>query len=97
MHPPMFRLQQRLSDWPDCHLELRCEGCRGRVTVPSVKLLLGQLGDVTFDDLVPRLRCQHCRNKPASIYLCASQHRTFLGGPRPDWAVELVPPPRAAS
>ena len=90
----MFRLQQRLSDWPDCHLELRCDGCRGRVTTPSIKLMLRQAGDMTFDDLLPRLRCQHCKARPAPVYLCASPHRTFYGGPPPDWAVELIPPPR---
>jgi len=34
MHSPTFRLDHRLSDWPDCHLELRCQPCRDRSTVP---------------------------------------------------------------
>ena len=28
MHPPPFHLGQRLSEWPDCRLELNC--CRGQ-------------------------------------------------------------------
>jgi hypothetical protein len=26
MHPPLFRVQQRLSDWPDCVIDLQCCG-----------------------------------------------------------------------
>ena len=37
MHPPAFRLNHHLSDWPDCCLELHC--CRG-ATVYPVRLLM---------------------------------------------------------
>jgi hypothetical protein len=26
MHPPVFRIQHRLSDWPDCIVDLQCCG-----------------------------------------------------------------------
>jgi hypothetical protein len=32
VHPPRFRRDQRLSDWPDCGLELHC--CKGVVINP---------------------------------------------------------------
>ncbi len=66
------------------------------MSIPSIKMLRSQLGDVTFADLLPRLVCRHCRARPAPVYLCASPHRTFYGGPSPDWAIELVPPARAS-
>ena len=94
MHPPAFRLDHRLSDWPECHLELRCTPCGGRSTAPAVKFLARQLGNPTFAALLARLRCHHCGAKPAPVHLCASYQRTFSGGPPPDWAIELVPAPR---
>ncbi len=26
MHPPLFRVRQRLSDWPNCMIDLQCCG-----------------------------------------------------------------------
>ena len=86
-------MQQRLSDWPDCHIELRCSGCGG-LPGGGVKLLRKRFGDPSFADLVPRLICKHCRAKFAPVYLVAGHTRTFCHGGSPDWAVELVPPPR---
>ena len=45
MHPPPFRTDHRLSDWPACRLELNC--CRGQTIVP-LRLLATQYGDPTF-------------------------------------------------
>jgi len=39
MHPPPFYPSHRLSDWPDCCLEVRCP-CSERVVVLPVRLLL---------------------------------------------------------
>ncbi len=89
MHPPTFRFESRLSDWPDCFLHLYC--CR--YTTPAVRFFLNQLGDVRFSELITRLRCQKCGHAPAPAYLCASHHREACGGAAPDWAVELVPEP----
>lgn len=94
MHPAGFRPDHWLSDWPDCYLELSCHPCGGRVVIASVKLLAGGIGDRTFAEVLRRLRCERCGGKPAPVFLCASQHRTFHGGPEPDWAIELVPAPR---
>jgi hypothetical protein len=89
VHPPPFHPQHRLSDWPDCRLELHC--CGGTVLHP-VRLLLTKRGDLAFADILPRLRCARCGKKPAPVYLCAG-HRTHCSGGPPDWAIELVPEP----
>jgi len=93
LHPPAFRLNHRLSDWPDCSLELRCP-CSPRVTVPAVKLLAMQHGNRTFRAVLAALRCSECRGRPAPVYLVAGQTRTFMHGPPPSWSLELVPAPR---
>ena len=89
MHPPPFRRDHRLSDWPDCHLEVRC--CKG-TTIYPLRLLAERHGNRTFADLLARLRCSRCGGRPAPIYLCAGQHRAGDGtiGITPDWAIELV-------
>ena len=90
MHPPPFRLGQRLSDWPDCRLELNC--CRGQSVLP-VRMMLRDHGDRTFAAVLAKLRCQKCRKPPAPVYLCAG-HREFTMGAPADWAIELVPVPQ---
>jgi hypothetical protein len=87
MHPPPFRLTQRLSEWPDCRLELNC--CRGAIVLP-VRLLAQDRGDQTFAAIVARLRCSKCGRPPAPVYLCAG-HREHHHGAPADWAIELVP------
>ena len=88
-----FHISRCLSDWPDCTLELRCDPCGGRSTHPPVKLLRREMGDMTFKDVLRRLRCRDCRRKPTRAYLVAGLHRTSTGEPEPDWAIELVGPP----
>jgi hypothetical protein len=93
MHPPLFRKQQRLSDWPECVIELHCLHCRGGSVGYPVRLLIKRQGDMTFENLLRRLRCKRCgAAKPAPIYLVAGHRRTARGGPDPDWAIELAPP-----
>jgi hypothetical protein len=88
----MFRIQHRLSDWPDCVIELQC--C-GRSAGLPVRLLIRRGGDITFEALLKRLRCKRCgKRNPAPVYLVAGHHRTTRYGPAADWAVELVPPPK---
>jgi hypothetical protein len=85
--PPPFRLEHRLSAWPDCRLELKC--CRGATILP-VRLLAQDYGDRTFAELLRRLRCAKCKRPPAPVYLCAG-HREHNHGAAADWAIELVP------
>jgi hypothetical protein len=91
-HPPTFHPSHRLSDWPDCYLEIRCPQC-GKSTVAPLQLLLRGDQDGRILDLISRFRCDRCNVKPAPVYLCASPTRTFAHGPAPDWSLELVQPP----
>ena len=61
VHPPVFLFSHRLSDWPHCTLELRCMACRGRSTMPSIHLVMRRVGNPSFAELLPRLRCEQCR------------------------------------
>jgi hypothetical protein len=59
-----------------------------------VGLLMERAGNITFETLLARLRCEKCRRfHPAPVYLCAGP-RSFVGGSAADWAIELTPPPR---
>jgi hypothetical protein len=87
MHPPPFLMSYRLSDSPDCRLEMHC--CKG-ISVYPVKLLIQKRGNLEFRLVVDRLKCPACGKKPAPVYLCAG-HREHNGGATPAWAIELVP------
>jgi len=92
MHPPPFRLDQKLSDWIDCHLELHCRACNGRSVVYPMRLVIKRHGNGLFSELLPKLRCSKCKGPPAPAYLCASPNRTGgHGGPAPDWAIQIIP------
>ena len=93
MHPPRFLPTHAIQDWPHCHLEARCPAC-GKVVVVPLRMLRLDYGGARVLDIVAKLRCATCKVKPAPVYLCASPHRTSLGGPATDWAIELVPPPK---
>jgi hypothetical protein len=89
-----FRRTHRLSDRPSCVIELRCLHCRGGSVGSPVRLLIERRGDMTFENLLRRLRWKRCHAvKPAPVYLVAGHHRTVRGGPDADWSIELVPPP----
>jgi hypothetical protein len=78
-------------------IKLQCLHRRGGSVLNPVKLLIKRQGDMTFENLLHRMRCKRCRAaKLAPIFLVAGHHRTGCGGPNPDWANELVPPPEEA-
>ena len=92
MDLPTFSLKHRLSQWLGCSVEMRCP-CSGRLSMPSVRMIHEAYGDLTFNELLPRLRCKQCRQPLAPVYLVAGHHRTFAYGdygPPGCWAVELV-------
>lgn len=90
MHPPAFRLTHRLSEWPECSLELRCP-CSPGMTMLPVRMLIVQRGDRPFSAILDRLRCLSCRGRPAPVYLVAGHSRTFINGPPAEWSLELIP------
>lgn len=90
MHPPPFHPEHRLSDWPECRLEVRCR-CSERVALLPVRLLTEQRGDRRMLDVVAGLRCSACRGKAGPVYLVAGQSRSGTHGPPASWSLELVP------
>ena len=87
-HPPTWRRGQRLLEWPDCCIEVRC-GC-GSASMTPCKLMALQHGNRTFAEVLGRLRCKRCRAAPKETYLVAGHHRTFgSGGPPPDWSLPI--------
>ena len=89
-HPPPFHPDHRMLDWPECRIELRCV-C-GAVTLYPTKLLAARYGNRTFGEVLGRVKCQTCRNRPVGAWLCAG-HRSRNGGAPPDWSIELITPP----
>jgi hypothetical protein len=74
MHPPLFRKTHRLSDWAECVIELHCLHCRGGSVGYPVRLPIERKGDMTFENLLRRLRCKQCeRLKPARPELVVSK------------------------
>jgi hypothetical protein len=93
MHPPAFLMSHMLSDWQECFLEVKCQRCRGRGSLSSVKGLMRWHGNASFSAVLNRLRCKFCKRKPSFVYLCASRSRTAGEGCQADWALELLAQP----
>src|ERR1700759_3991288 len=85
MHPPTFRMQHRLSDWPQRRIEVRC--C-GRQTDLPTRYLAERYGDRTFNEILSRLRCPKCGSRPAPVYLCAGPRERY-GAHEADWAIQV--------
>jgi hypothetical protein len=49
-------------------LEIDCGGC-GALTYYPCKLLAKERGTMRVSDALPRLRCQHCKAKPARVLM----------------------------
>jgi hypothetical protein len=94
--PAALHHAHTIADWPDCHLELHCPQC-GKMTFTALRMFRLGYGGTRVLDLVAKLRCSACGVPAAPLYLVAGQTRSFTGGPSPDWAIELVPAPKAAS
>lgn len=88
MHPPDFHTSHLLSDWPNCFLEAHCFRCMRRRSVSSIRSLMREHGNVSFTELLSRLKCRFFLGKPTLVHLCASQVRTCMGPPT-GWAIEL--------
>lgn len=86
--PDPFRPGDALSDWLGCTLEVTCR-C-GWSATRSIRAILEQRGDQTFATLIPGLRCGGCAARLGPVYLVAGLHRSCVGGPAPDWAVEIA-------
>ncbi len=90
MDPAKFTIDDPLSAWLECFLEVRCS-CE-RVTLVPVRLLIARRRNPSFRELVGRLRCGRCGARPASVYLCETHFRHSRGlGVQAGWSIELVP------
>ena len=67
VHPPRFSINHRLSDWPECWLELHCPSGSGRSVDYAVRLLMQHQGDATFERALRALRCKCCNKPPAPV------------------------------
>jgi hypothetical protein len=66
-----FSYGQRLSVWRDYRLEMHCCRCEQRTTSIEVKGLIRWHGDRTFAEILSRLRCMFCRQRPTFVSLCS--------------------------
>jgi len=66
-----FSYHHRLSVWRDYRLEMHCCRCEQRSTSVEVKGLIRWHGDRTFAEILPRLRCMFCRQRPTFVSLCS--------------------------
>lgn len=90
-----------LSRFADCWMEMRC-GCR-RSAVYPVKLLIERRGDIQMRQLVRRMRCKQCGERPTEAYLQETDHRAYPIGTdqetfaAPGWALRLVGGPQISA
>lgn len=87
---PTFSYNHRLSVWRDYRLQLHCCRCEQRSTSIAVAGLIRWHGDQTFAEILSRLRCMFCRQRPTFISLvsmAASDTVTKHGG---GWSITLT-------
>jgi hypothetical protein len=69
MPPAKFSRHHRLSVWRDYRLHMHCCRCEQRSTHIEVAGLIRWHGDKTFTELLPRLRCMFCKQRPTFLSL----------------------------
>lgn len=75
-----------------CWLGIRCGGCTKSAYIP-LKLMAAKHGaHRRLDRVVARLRCAHCRSRPATVWLVDYPIENCDNGGRvATWSVELLP------
>ena len=66
-----FSYNHRLSVWRDYRVEMHCCRCEQRSTHIEVAGLIRWHGDKTFSEILPRLRCMFCKQRPTFLFLAA--------------------------
>jgi hypothetical protein len=87
---PTFSYRHRLSVWRDYRLKMHCCRCEQRSTSIEVAGLIRWHGDKTFAEIVRRLRCMFCRQRPTFLSLVpmsASDTAMKHGG---SWSIMLT-------
>lgn len=88
--PPIDRslaLACRIHTFRNRWLEVRC--CRGTTYVP-LRLVGASHPGLALADLVVRLRCRICGDKPHSVALIENPAGNSPGGPPPGWRLPLL-------
>jgi hypothetical protein len=86
-----FSYNHRLSVWRAYRLEMHCCRCEQRSTSIEVKGLIRWHGDRTFAEILARLRCMFCRQRPTFVSLCsiAADDTAMKNGA--SWSLVLTP------
>jgi len=90
MPVPTFSYLHKLSVWRDYRLQMHCCCCHQRNTTIQVAGLIRWHGDKTFAQIVRRLRCTFCRQRPtflALVPMSASDTTMKHGG---GWSIMLT-------
>ena len=87
MAAPPLVLDTSLSDLGGTWLQLCC--CKGTTYMP-VRLLAGcARPQARLRDVLPRLRCKDCHDRPARVALIESPDALGHGGRAVGWAISL--------
>jgi hypothetical protein len=87
-YPPPFVLNAQLADMKGTWLALAC--CKGVTYVP-LKLLAGAAHPTArLRDVLRRMRCKDCHDRPASVLLVEDPAATGHGGPPAGWVIKLL-------
>jgi len=84
--PPLV-LNTRLSDLGPAWLQLCC--CKGTTYLPVRMLAGADPPKTTLRDVLPRLRCQVCHDRPATLALIEDPAGQANGGPPVGWVISL--------
>lgn len=88
---PLSVCRNGVNEW---WLEVHCTAC-GRTTLPPIRMLVRERGDMLLRDLIRRLKCQ-CGGRVATAYMSESGYREPILGPGPaKWSVQVWPEPGA--
>jgi hypothetical protein len=90
MPPAKFSHNHRLSVWRDYRLHMHCCRCEQRSTHIEVAGLIRWHGDKTFTELLPRLRCMFCKQRPTFLSLAPNVVRDAGETQGATWSLVLM-------
>lgn len=87
MVAPPFVLNTPLANLSGTWLQLEC--CRGTTYLPLTLLIGAARPKARLRDVLPRLRCQECHDRPATMALIESPAGHAHGGAPVGWMIAL--------
>ncbi len=85
-----FSYRHRLSVLRDYRLEMHCCRCEQRSTSIEVRGLIRWHGNRTFAEILSRLRCMFCRQRPTFISLCSATMSDTTAKQGASWSLVLT-------